>query len=59
MQTKTQIDTKQIRLWLPNDLYAAIGQLKFAEKNVKQDIRDFAIELIEEGLQARNKKNNL
>jgi hypothetical protein len=56
MQEILTKETKQIRLWLPNDLYAEIAELKFKEKNVSQDIRDYTIVLIQEGLEARNQK---
>lgn len=57
MQVTDQKLTKQIRLWLPNDLYAAIAELKFKEKNVNQDLRDYTIDLIKEGLASKISKN--
>lgn len=57
MENVLKSDTKQIRLWLSNELYAAIAEQKFAEKNVEDDLRDYALILLEEGLKSRKKQH--
>lgn len=55
MENVLKSETKQIRLWLSNELYAAIAEQKFSEKNVEDDLRDYALMLLEEGLKSRKK----
>lgn len=57
MKENLKTDTKQIRLWLPNELFAAIAEQKFKEKNVEDDLRDYAMTLLQEGLQSRKSKS--
>lgn len=57
MKENLKTDAKQIRLWLPNELFAAIAEQKFKEKNVEDDLRDYAMTLLQEGLQSRKSKS--
>lgn len=57
MKSILKSESKQIRLWLPNELFAAISEQKFKEKNVDEDLRDYAMTLLKEGLQSRKIKS--
>ncbi|AWW32143.1 hypothetical protein DN752_19470 [Echinicola strongylocentroti] len=47
---------QQVRIWLSPDEYAKLNELKFKEKRIHQETRDFAKELILEGISKRDKK---
>lgn len=57
MKKELKTQGKQIRLWLPNELFASMAEQKFKEKNVEEDLRDYAMTLIKEGLQSRKIKS--
>jgi len=57
MKQNLKTESKQIRIWLPNELFAAISEQKYKEKNVEDNLRDYAMTLIKEGLESRKIKS--
>lgn len=49
-------ELKQIRLWISPEMYLSLEEARVAEKRIDVNLRDFALEVLTEGLQKRKSK---